>query len=210
MGGIFGLIPFTVIFEVIPCTCIFCRKYDFQKTQLLLQITTEIYPNSWITFSVVLTKLRFGYLKLETWNFMDFVFTFVNMGPKASENFKTLLLLQIAAKNFQTCPEFSFQWSSPNDVFKFGLSDFCWFIFKSFQFTIVPHGETKNLIYLESEGSHSKMGSNLGLANSISTYMVYHWPCSIQGHFGDHPVYFRVFFNLALMIRDGKKAFEWL
>ncbi len=37
---------------------------------------------------------------------------FVNMGPYGSENFKTLLLLQIAAKCFETCPEFSSQWSS--------------------------------------------------------------------------------------------------
>ncbi len=39
-------------------------------------------------------------------------FIFVNMGPYGSENFKTLLLLQIAAKRFETCPEFSSQWSS--------------------------------------------------------------------------------------------------
>ncbi len=32
---------------------------------------------------------------------------FINMGPYGSENFKTLLLLQIAAESFQTFPEFS-------------------------------------------------------------------------------------------------------
>ncbi len=31
---------------------------------------------------------------------------FVNMGPNGSENFETLFLFQIAAKTFQTCPEF--------------------------------------------------------------------------------------------------------
>ena len=36
------------------------------------------------------------------------------MGPSESENVKTLLLLQIAAKGFETCPEFSSQWSSQN------------------------------------------------------------------------------------------------
>ncbi len=36
-----------------------------------------------------------------------FFFFFVNMGPYGSENFKTLLLLQIAAETFQTFPEFS-------------------------------------------------------------------------------------------------------
>ncbi len=35
------------------------------------------------------------------------------MGTNGSENFKTLLL-QIAAKRFQTSPEFSSQWSSQN------------------------------------------------------------------------------------------------
>ncbi len=44
---------------------------------------------------------------------------FVNMGPHGSENFKTPLLLQIAAESFQTFPEFSF----PNDPHKttFGI-----------------------------------------------------------------------------------------
>ncbi len=36
------------------------------------------------------------------------------MGPNGSENFKTLLLLQITAKRFQTFPEISSQWSSQN------------------------------------------------------------------------------------------------
>ncbi len=42
--------------------------------------------------------------------FVDFLrifFVFVNMGPYGSKNFKTLLLLQIAALSFQTFPEFS-------------------------------------------------------------------------------------------------------
>ena len=42
------------------------------------------------------------------------IFFFVNMGRYGSENFKTLLLLQIAAESFQTTPEFSSQWSSQN------------------------------------------------------------------------------------------------
>ncbi len=33
------------------------------------------------------------------------------MGPNGSENFKTLLLLQITAKSFQISPDFSSQWS---------------------------------------------------------------------------------------------------
>ncbi len=39
--------------------------------------------------------------------FLRIFFVFVNMGPYGSENFKMLLLLQIAAKSFETCPEFS-------------------------------------------------------------------------------------------------------
>ncbi len=41
------------------------------------------------------------------------------MGPNGSENFKKLLLLQIVAESFQTCPEFSSQWSSQNYVWNF-------------------------------------------------------------------------------------------
>ncbi len=52
-------------------------------------------------------------------NFNDFFFVFVNMGPYGRENFKTLLLLQIAAESFQTLPEFSSQWSSQNYVWDF-------------------------------------------------------------------------------------------
>ena len=42
----------------------------------------------------------------------------MNMGPNGSANFKTLLL-QIAAKSFETCPEFSSQWSSQNNFWDF-------------------------------------------------------------------------------------------
>ncbi len=40
-------------------------------------------------------------------DFLRIFFVFVNMGPYGSKNFKTLLLLQIAAESFQTFPEFS-------------------------------------------------------------------------------------------------------
>ncbi len=38
------------------------------------------------------------------------------MGPYGSEHFKMLLLLEITAKHFQTCPEFSSHWSSQKYV----------------------------------------------------------------------------------------------
>ncbi len=40
-------------------------------------------------------------------DFLRIFFVFVNMGPYGSQNFKTLLLLQIAAESFHTLPEFS-------------------------------------------------------------------------------------------------------
>ncbi len=41
------------------------------------------------------------------------------MGPNGSKNFKTLLLLQMAAKRFETCPEFP-----PNGRHKTTLGNF--------------------------------------------------------------------------------------
>ncbi len=52
-------------------------------------------------------------------NFLQIFFIFFNMGPYGSENFKMLLLLQIAAKRFETCPEFYSQWSSQNYAWDF-------------------------------------------------------------------------------------------
>ena len=75
------------------------------------------------------------------------------MGPNRSENFKTLLLLQTAAK---TCPELSSQWSSQNyawDFWNFEFLIFNFFFFENFKFTIVAYGEIKNLNYLENEQS---------------------------------------------------------
>ena len=68
------------------------------------------------------------------------LFVFVTMGPHGSENFKALLLLQSAAKGFQTSPEFSFQWSSQNyvwDVFKLRYRVFTTCFFENVKFTIV-------------------------------------------------------------------------
>ena len=52
-------------------------------------------------------------------NFLQIFFVSVNMGPCGSENFKMLLFLQITAKSFQTCLEFSSQWSSQNFIWDF-------------------------------------------------------------------------------------------
>ncbi len=63
---------------------------------------------------MVLTKLRLGFLK-----FSPILLVFVNMGPHVRENFKTLLLLQITAKGFQTSPEFSSNLSSQKYIWDF-------------------------------------------------------------------------------------------
>ncbi len=71
-------------------------------TLLLLQIAAESFqafpyflPNGphKNTFGI------FDILKIEN---LTNLFVFVNMGPNGSENFKTLLLLQIAAKSFNS------------------------------------------------------------------------------------------------------------
>ena len=58
---------------------------------------------SWIFFPMVLIKPSLGLLEFWNWNFND---VFVNIGPYGSQNFKVLLLLQIAAECFQTLPGF--------------------------------------------------------------------------------------------------------
>ncbi len=60
-------------------------------------------------------KIHFPFLQL---------FFFVNMGSNGSWHFKTLLLLQIAAKGFQVCPEFSSPWSPQSDMYVWRLDIF--------------------------------------------------------------------------------------
>ncbi len=43
---------------------------------------------------------NWDFLRFENWNFNDFFFVSLNMGPYGSENFKMLLLLQIAVESF--------------------------------------------------------------------------------------------------------------
>ena len=78
------------------------------------------------------------------------------MGPYGSENFKVLLLLQIAGKSFQTFPEFSPNGSHKTLFGIFGILSHQFvmiFFFENFEFTIVAYGEIKNLNYLENEHS---------------------------------------------------------
>ncbi len=69
---------------------------------------------------MVLTQLCLGFLEILKIKVLAiFLFVFVNMGPYGNKNLKTLLLLQITAKSFETCPEFSSQWSSQDSVWDF-------------------------------------------------------------------------------------------
>ncbi len=110
-------------FRAILCTC--NLKNTISKTLLLYHKSRSFQNFSWIIFSIVLTKLRWssGFWKSEKWNVIIFClfccfclfvcfFVFVNMGHNGSENFETLLL-QIAVKRFQSCPEFPFQCTNP-------------------------------------------------------------------------------------------------
>ena len=63
-------------------------------------------------------KTKFGIFEILKAKILTNFILFVTMGPNRSENFKTLLLLQIAAKSFETCTEFP-----PNGPYKntFGI-----------------------------------------------------------------------------------------
>ncbi len=74
------------------------------------------------------------------------------MGPHVRENFKTLLLLQITAKGFQTSPEFSSNLSSQKyiwDFWNFAFPIYNDFFPENFKNTIVAYGEIKSLNYME-------------------------------------------------------------
>ncbi len=76
------------------------------------------------------------------------------MGPYGCENFKTLLLLQITTKSFQTCPEFYSQRPSESyvgDFLNFKFPIFHVVFLENFKFTIVTYWEIKNLNYLQNK-----------------------------------------------------------
>ncbi len=66
------------------------------------------------------------------------------MGPYGSQNFKTLLLLQITFESFQTFSVFSSQWSWQKYCFGF------------LKCTILSYGKTKNLNYLQTSDRKAK------------------------------------------------------
>ncbi len=96
----------------------------------------------------------FGIFEILKIKILKNLFVFLNMETNGSENFKMLLLLQIATKSFQTCPEFSSQWSSQNntgDSWNIEFPIFNDFFFRNLKFTVVACGEIKNFHYLENE-----------------------------------------------------------
>ncbi len=86
------------------------------------------------------------------------------MGPNGSENFNTLLLLQVAIQILQTCPEFSSQWRFEILSFRF-LTIF---------FLKIHHcglWRNKNLNYLENEQSESSSsGASILLFLTVCTF----------------------------------------
>ncbi len=93
----------------------FVRRPSVRPSSVRVAIISEV--NARISFKFYLwlpLDHTLGYFI-----FLRIFFVFVNMGPYGIKNFKTLLLLQIAAKSFQTFPEFSSYWSSQNYVWDF-------------------------------------------------------------------------------------------
>ena len=99
-------------------------------------------------------KTVFGIFEILKIEILTNLFIFINMGPNGSENFKTLLHVQIAARR-ETCREFSSQWSSQKYIWGFWSFEFLIFnyFFDNSKFTTVAYGEVKNLSYLENERS---------------------------------------------------------
>ncbi len=93
----------------------------------------------------------FEFLKKQLGEYFSFS---LNMGSHGGENFKRLLLLQIAAEPFQTFPEFSSQWSSQNYVWDFPI--FKDFVFENFEFTIVACAEIKKSIIRKTSDGRAK------------------------------------------------------
>ncbi len=89
-----------------------CRNYLWTECTDFFQILVVASPGPYAGTFFEFKKKTFS-------DFLRFFFLFLNMGPYGSENFKTLLLLQIVAKSFQTFPEFSYQWSSQNYFWDF-------------------------------------------------------------------------------------------
>ena len=89
------------------------KRYSSYKSQpKVLKLFLNVLPN-------VPHENTFGIFQILKLKFKRFLLVLINMGPNRSENFKTLLLLQVAAKSFETCPEFSFQWLSRKKKWNF-------------------------------------------------------------------------------------------
>ena len=100
----------------------FIRRPSSVRRPSVVHVAIISEPNARISFKFVLWLLL-DYSHDQTILFLSFffmnIFVFVNMRPHGSQNFKTLLLLEIAAEGFQTFTEFSFQWSSQKCVWDF-------------------------------------------------------------------------------------------
>ncbi len=113
------------------------------------------YCMNWFQISVVASPGPYAQMLFEFWkkNFFDILgifFVFVNMGPYGSQNFKTLLLPQIAIEYFET--SFEFPNNRPHKVlfWIFAILSF-WLLTNFLNSPLYPTGKPKSLNYLENE-----------------------------------------------------------
>ena len=128
------------------------RPYENQHFNTLLL------PQSLLNyFKLLLNVLLNGPHKstgLDFWSLRILILTefssFLNTGPYRSENFKTLLLLEITFELFQTSVKFSLQRTSQSTVLDFWILSFR-FVTNFGNSPFFPMEKPKNLNYLENE-----------------------------------------------------------
>ncbi len=92
-------------------------------SQLPLNLLHGFLSNFMCGFSWTIRRANFLFLKKKIWEWGGILYGYISFSltwdPYGSENFKMLLVLQIAAEKFQSFPEFSFQWFSQNYHWEF-------------------------------------------------------------------------------------------
>ncbi len=126
------------------------------KTLLLPQISFESFQFfSEISSQWSWQKYCFGFLKFWVFDFSGILFVFINMGPYGSQNFKTLLLLQITFESFHPFPEFSSQLSSQVLFWIFEILSFR-FLMNFWISTLHPMGKPKTSIIWKTSDRRAK------------------------------------------------------
>ncbi len=129
------------------------------KTLPLLQIAAESFQTFPEFSSQWSSQKLFGIFEILKIEILTIFILFVNVGPNGSKNYKTLLLLQIAAKRLETCLEFSAQWSSRNYFWVFRNFDFLLiiiFFFKIANSPLYPRDKLKTSIIWKTSDRRTK------------------------------------------------------